>query len=78
MNQNSTSNRPAKCSQIAVSPIRKIKDIKAISKVLSDNPRDYLLFTMGINNGLRTGDLLKLKVGQVRNFKFGDTLMIRE
>ena len=78
MNQKSTSNRPAKDSQITVSPIRKIKNIKAISKLLSDNPRNYLLFTMGINNGLRTGDLLKLKVGQVKDLKIGETLTIRE
>jgi len=33
---------------------------------------------MGINNGLRTGDLLKLKVAQIKNLKIGDTLKIRE
>ncbi len=33
---------------------------------------------MGTNNGLRTGDLLKLKVGDVRGMKVGDTLMINE
>ena len=72
------SNRPEKGSQITVVPIRKIKDIKAISQLLADNPRNYLLFTMGINNGLRTGDLLKLKVAQIKNLKIGDTLKIRE
>jgi integrase len=30
--------------------------------MLSDKPRDLLLFTIGINNGLRAGDLLGLKV----------------
>jgi integrase len=33
---------------------------------------------MGINNGLRVGDLLKLKVGQVRHLKTGQGLSIRE
>ena len=33
---------------------------------------------MGINNGIRTGDLLKLKVGQVKYLKTGSTLSIRE
>jgi site-specific recombinase XerD len=33
---------------------------------------------MGINNGLRVGDLLKLKVKVVRNLKIEDTLNIRE
>ncbi len=71
-------NHPEKGSQIAVSPIRKTKDIKAITKLLSDNPRDLLLFAMGINNGLRAGDLLKLKIEQVNNCKIGNTLTIQE
>jgi integrase len=33
---------------------------------------------MGTNNGLRTGDLLKLKVSDVKGMKIGDTLAIRE
>jgi len=33
---------------------------------------------MGTNNGLRAGDLLKLKVKAVRNLKIGDTLNIKE
>lgn len=53
-------NHPRKGDRIAVDPIRKMKDIKAIMKLLSDNPRDRLLFTIGINNGLRTIDLLNL------------------
>jgi len=71
-------NRPKEGSKITVDPIRRIKDIQAISKLLSDNPRNHLLFVMGTNNGLRTGDLLKLKVGDVRGMKIGDTLVIKE
>jgi integrase len=71
-------NGPKKGSKMTVDPIRRIKDIQAISKLLSDNPRNHLLFVMGTNNGLRTGDLLKLKVGDVSGMKVGDTLMIRE
>jgi integrase len=33
---------------------------------------------MGINNGLRAGDLIKLKVKDVRHLKVGDTLTIKE
>jgi integrase len=33
---------------------------------------------MGINNGLRCGDLMRLKVCDVRDMKPGDTLTIRE
>jgi len=64
--------------ETTVSSIRRIEDIKAITKMIQDSPRDLLLFTMGINNGLRTGDLLKLHVQQVRDMKAGDTLTIRE
>jgi len=71
-------NGPKKGSHTTVEPIRRVKDIQAISKMLSDSPRDHLLFVMGINNGLRTGDLLKLKVGDVRHMRVGDSLIITE
>ena len=71
-------NHPKKGDRIAVDPIRKLKDIKAISKLTTDNPRDHLLFLMGINNGLRAGDLIRLKVRDVRYLKVGDTLTIKE
>src|SRR5690554_3555776 len=51
-----------------VEPIRdknKIKDIKNILK--KKNDRNYMLFVLGINTGLRIGDLLKLKVKDVKN-----------
>jgi len=71
-------NHPKKGSKTRVDPIRSAKDVKSISKLLKDNPRDRLLFIMGINNGLRAGDLLKLKVSNVRDLKVGDYLKIRE
>ena len=71
-------NHPQKGRQIAVAPIRDEKDVKAIKQLLSDRPRDLLLFTMGVNNGLRVGDLLKLKVKDVRHLKQGDTIPIKE
>ena len=52
---------PAKGSRIPVEPIRRLKDIKAIQKLLSDNPRNYLLFTMSVNNGLQIRDCRKIK-----------------
>ena len=78
MKKGENSNRPKKGDNITVDPIRKIKDIQSIAKMLSDSPRNHLLFTMGVNNGLRTGDLLKLRVGDVKNLKVGDMLTIRE
>jgi integrase len=71
-------NHPKKGSSTVVEPIRDERSIKAIRKILSDEPRNHLLFVMGINNGLRTGDLLKLKVDDVRDLKSGDSTNIRE
>ena len=78
MKKSNQHHHPKKGDNITVEPIRRIKDIKSISKLLYDSPRNHLLFTMGINNGLRAGDLLKLKVKDVRNLKVGDTLNIKE
>jgi integrase len=78
MKRGGNANHPKKGDLIAVDPIRKLKDIKAISKLTESNPRDHLLFMMGINNGLRAGDLIKLKVGDLRSMKVGDTLTIKE
>ena len=78
MRQGGNANHPKKGSRIAVDPIRQIKDIKAISKMTSGNPRDHLLFVMGINNGLRACDLVRAKVGDLRYLKVGDTLTIKE
>jgi len=71
-------NHPKKNSRITVQPIRDTRDIENIKKLLSTNTRDLLLFTMGINNGLRCGDLLKLTVNDVKDLKPGETLTIRE
>ena len=78
MRQGGNANHPKKGSRITVDPIRKIKDIKAISKLTSGNPRDHLLFVMGINNGLRACDLVRVKVGDFRYLEVGDTLTIKE
>ena len=78
MKKGGNANHPKKGDRIKVDPIRKIKDIKAISKLTADNPRDHLLFLLGINNGLRAGDLIKLKVRDVRHLRVGDTLTIKE
>jgi len=48
-----------------VEPIREKAKILAMKRVLFSNPRDYLLFVLGINSGLRISDLLKIKVKHV-------------
>lgn len=50
-----------------VQPIRSKEKIEEIKAVLKENgTRDLLLFSMGINTGLRISDLLKLKVIDVK------------
>lgn len=53
-----------------VEPIRSLKDLRKIKSILSASPRDLLLFTLGINSGLRISDLLALNVGDVRDKEF--------
>jgi len=60
-------NHPKKGSTIRVEPIRHLKDIKAIKRLLQDSPRDCCLFTFGINTNLRASDLLAITAGMVRN-----------
>jgi integrase len=78
MEKGRNANHPKKGDRISVDPITQIKDIKAISALTKDNSRDHLLFVMGINNGLRAADLVRLKAKDVRHMKVGDTLSIRE
>lgn len=50
-----------------VQPIRDIEKIEEIKKILKhESYRNYFLFVMGINTGLRISDLLPLKVKDVR------------
>ena len=50
-----------------VHPIRDKQIIEDIKEFLKErNERDYVLFVLGINTGMRIGDILKLKVGDVR------------
>ena len=49
-----------------VQPIKKLEDIQKIKKYLAKKPRDTLLFSFGINTGLRISDILSLDVGDVK------------
>lgn len=52
-----------------VEPIRSENQIKQIRGNLyrQKNPRDYLLFVFGINSGLRIGDILSLRLEDVKD-----------
>jgi len=67
-----------KGSNLTVEPIRKKKDIKAIGRLLKSRPRDHLLWVMGINNGVRSCDLVRIKYSQVEGLKAGAVIKIIE
>ena len=53
---------------VTVEPIRKKNDLKKINQILlNQNYRDYVLFNLGINSGLRISDILKLNVEDVKD-----------
>nr|WP_255524701.1 tyrosine-type recombinase/integrase [Alicyclobacillus sp. SO9] len=64
-----------------VQPIREKKQIDSIKKILkATNLRDYCLFILGINSGLRISDLLKLNIRDVMDERgrVRDRISIRE
>lgn len=71
-------NHPKKGDTIKVEPIKDMKNIKAIKRLLADKPRDLAMFTLGINTNLRASDILKTTVGMVRNVKQEEHFSIRE
>ncbi len=51
-----------------VEPIREKRDLKRIESILKKQSfRDLLIFTVGINCGLRISDIVALNVGDVQN-----------
>ncbi len=53
-----------------VEPIRDIRDLRRIEKILQEgNIRDFVMFKLGINCGLRISDILSLNVKDVKNKK---------
>ena len=64
-----------------VEPIKNIRDINKIRQYLygKENKRDYCIFVVGINVGLRAGDLLSLKIKDVTDGNtIYDTVTIKE
>lgn len=50
-----------------VEPIRSLGEIERMKSALKDiSYRDYMIFLFGINTGLRIGDILELKAGEIR------------
>ena len=63
-----------------VQPIRDVKQIETIKKLLKQQSlRDYCLFILGINSGLRISDLLKLKISDISDKgRIKDRIRLRE
>ncbi|HPF17592.1 MAG TPA: site-specific integrase, partial [Thermotogota bacterium] len=68
-----------------VEPIRDLKQIDDMKKLMiaDENYRDHLLFTLGINSGLRVSDLLSIKwelfLNEKRNLlKGGSAIIVTE
>ncbi|OCZ50850.1 site-specific integrase [Dehalobacter sp. TeCB1] len=64
-----------------VEPIRDKKHIEAMKKILkSDNLRNFVLFVVGINSGLRINDLRQLEDTDVKkpSGKFKERIILRE
>ena len=78
MRKGQNTNHPKPGAEIKVEPIRSARDIKAIKRLLADNPRDYALFILGINTNLRASDLLTLRVEQVRGIVAGQDIELKE
>ncbi|MFD0771645.1 site-specific integrase [Bacillus sp. CGMCC 1.60114] len=58
-----------------VQPLRDPEQIQQIKEYLKEkSERNYILFVMGINTGLRISDILKLKVGDLK----GSHISMRE
>ncbi len=64
-----------------VEPLKSTKDIQKVKQYLfgKEDKRDYCIFVVGINVGLRAGDLLSLKICDVTDGeKIFDTVTIKE
>ncbi len=61
-----------------VEPIRAVRDIRAIKRMLGQSPRDLAIFVVGVNTNLRASDILALTVGHVRGLDVGGDIVLKE
>ena len=58
-------------------PIRNKEDIGRLRHLLSDKPRDLLMFDLATQTGLRLQDLVAIKVGDLFPYQVGDRVALR-
>ena len=71
-------NHPKPGSRIKVEPIRTKTAIDHIKRILRDQPRNLCLFTLSINPAFRAGELLSIRLGQIRHLQVGDALDLKQ
>ncbi len=71
-------NHPEPGSSIKVDPIRSKAAIENIKKILMSQPRNYCLFTLGINTAFRANELLSIQIEQVDHLKAGDEIDLKQ
>ncbi len=71
-------NHPKPGSSIRVEPVRSLKDIATIKKLLVDSPRDLAIFTLGINSALRASDLVAIPLSSIQNLMVGESFIVKE
>lgn len=63
---------------LTAEPIRSLEDVQKIKKFLKDRPRDLFYFTLACNSGLRSADLVPLKVKHLSGLKPNEEIQIIE
>ncbi len=71
-------NHPVLGSSIKVDPIRSKAAIENIKKILMHQPRNYCLFTLGINTAFRANELLSIQIEQVNHLKAGGEIDLKQ
>lgn len=69
-------NAPQKGTKTKGQPIRDITLVRKIKHNLRDHPRNYALFVVVINTGLRANELLSITAGQVRYINEGEEIRV--
>lgn len=69
-------NRPRKGRVTKVEPIRTPEGIRAIKELLRNQPRNYCLFTLGINSTMKVSELTEITVRQVKNLRPGGKIRV--
>ena len=59
-----------------IKPLPDLDSVAAVRKILSNKPRDLLLFDLSVQTGMTMKNLLGIKVGQIKDLAAGDQLLL--